>query len=193
MCTPRLNLTLLGKHQHFRVGFYSCVTAVNGADLYNVETSCSSGAVFDGTPPVFGGSLTDEAGNAFRRASSNLCTSITFGVSDSGEAIDSKPVFDPTSGVLELELQLLEQVGNTIFPVGDSLSIVATTQTFPATFCRDAPIEHGRRYFSRLLMRNGAVPSLVSSARSIGRRRPDISARRRRPGGRPCARPLPTS
>ena len=159
--------------------FYSCVYSTNYAELYNVENTCSPGTVYDDTPPVFLGSMFDEADGGFRDTSPWLCTGLlapepSAADAAAGNASASQPIYDPTSGVARVELELMEQIGNDFAFVGEPLVIDdLQSRTWPAQVCRNASLEHGKRYMSRLLMYNGAAPSLVSQSRALGFRTDD--------------------
>jgi hypothetical protein len=75
---------------------------------------------------------------------------------------------DPESGLGTLRLDVMEQVGNTVFMQGDPLILDASKAINGGVFCRVATFEHNHRYFSRALISNNAVPPLWNSARSHG-------------------------
>ena len=53
--------------------FHSCVSGVNGAGLYSLDT-CTAESTFDGSAPLAGGPLIDEDGRPYRLSAMELCT-----------------------------------------------------------------------------------------------------------------------
>ena len=146
--------------------FHSCVTAINGAELYSLETlACSAGATSDFSAPFFTGELVDEQGQAFQQSSTVMCTTL--------------PVFyDNTSGVNVAYLEVMQQVGSDSYPLGAPLTLNTSTYGLDrseSTICRNVTMDHGAQYFSRLLVMNNALPYLSSQVRSKGFRTDDTA------------------
>ena len=134
--------------------FASCVLATNGAGLRTPpDEGCSAGTTFDGVAPAADGLLIDGNGRRFQRVVQNFCTSVP-------------GFFDATSGVREVVLELLEQIGDAIEPVGEPL--ILDNLLDRQVVCRNLSIVHGRQYFSRAVASDGATPPLVSQVRSVG-------------------------
>ena len=64
-------------------------------------------------------------------------------------------------------------MGNTIEVIGEELHLNRTAIPVPETVCRNVSLEHGQRYFSRVVATHGAIPPLRSETRSFGFRTDD--------------------
>ena len=138
--------------------FQSCITAVNGAELYNLDL-CSVGTTYDGSAPVFDGEIIDEDGRRFRTSDPELCTTIP-------------PVSDDVSGVSDLSLGFFEQYGNTLILNDDPIAL-DSSMLQGGVICRNLTMSTGKRYLSRLVSLNGAFPPLSRQVRSQGFRTDD--------------------
>ena len=98
-------------------------------------------------------SLRNKLNPRFRRSTSPLSTKLPH-------------IVDPTSGVKGLALQTIQQTGN-------SLSIIDEQPVLPPgasgqVICRNVSLQHGSRYFSRVIAENLASPPVPSESRSPG-------------------------
>lgn len=138
--------------------FMSCVTASNAAELYSLDI-CSDVVKYDSSPPIFHGGLHDK-GSVYRPSASVICSLIP-------------PSHDRVSGVQEVTLGFFEQFGNTLIPLDEPMLLSEAITQQGGNVCRNVTTQHGRRYRSRIVARNGASPSLMSQLRSQGFRTDD--------------------
>lgn len=117
--------------------------------------------MYDGTAPYFTAAVLDEEGSRFLLSNTwgegtprYLCTYVP-------------TVRDDESDLTAVRLDLIEQVGNSISQIGESLELDLQATAAGTTVCRNVSLQHGQRYYSRVTAFNGAVPALSSQSRAI--------------------------
>ena len=131
------------------VRYSSCVVAVDLAG-WRSEPLCSTGAIYDSTPPS-AGTVTNGGGEPF--FSSAPCTSWA-------------DVIDPHSGIVKLMLQLFMVEGDLESPVGLPREVLAPPDSGSTCYLLNSTmLRHGVSYFTELVVHSGT--GATAEARTI--------------------------